>query len=131
MLTLVVADKLISEEGPAYAFLAWLAIVAVICIVLSVSNYILIHYVQTSKETGLKLKILESETFALGLSYTFTLITLGGICGESFIGFLVTIDDDGGNSRKKNICSSIDFLFSISNLPISLLPLIICTWYGR
>jgi hypothetical protein len=114
-LVLIVLNKLIYGNGLDVAFGVYAGMLVVICVIVVVLNYVHRHYLKAPEAVYLRVKLYESELFALGLAFTLNLLVIAGLCGVNYLGFLGygESDDQTIIDGYYNQCQTVGFAYPL------------------
>jgi hypothetical protein len=121
-ITLVVLDKIYLAESLPLAFASWFCIVLAVCAIIYLVNYIQEVFLHMSA-TDLRSKIrdFESESFALALAYSFTVIIASSIYHNESTDYLSNTDDINSTTDDNASKNQLNWLFFVYVVIISVL----------
>lgn len=115
-LTLVILRWLYSTQSAMISFVAWFFLLVLVIIIIYVANYIQVHYLSVSDDERERLRDFESQSFALAIAYSFSVIIAASIYRNQSSDYLSGTDDINPNDDNmfngKNTLSWLFFFYT-------------------
>ncbi len=109
-LTLAIINWLYTEKSLGIALAAWFCLIVLVFLVIYLSNFVQDKVIRPSKDTKFVLRNFESESFALAISYSFTVIIAASIYKNNSTNYLSNTDDIN-STMDDSKTSGLDWLF--------------------
>lgn len=119
-LTLVILNWLYNSEHVMVSVIAWFALVLIVCFIIYAASYLQATYIKPSPEIQKRLQIFESESFALAVAYSLTVIIAVTIYRNASTNYLSDTDDLNATNDDGKDFSSASWFFLLYLLLITL-----------
>ena len=114
LLVLLFINQLIDQKGLGISAVVYIAVLIGVCLLIASSDSLHLHFFKAPQEVYLRIKLYESESFALGLAFILNIIVIAGLCGVNYLSFLHYTESDEDYYGSANACTAVGFIYPLT-----------------